>query len=355
MNYTLDELREIPIFFIVGKGRSGTTLLSTILDSHKNIASATESRFLLLICQRYKNLTVWKPEMADVFFKNLMRDYRVKYLWEFEDDFVDALKKLPEETKVQDLIKMVYIYRKTAFKKEKVQFIFDKNPRYTLFISKLQHIFPDGKFIRIIRDPRDNITSHLKFTAKTAGMLSYKWLKYNEYYDNKAAEKPDDFLTLRFEDLVLDKDTFFERFQKFTGTNSLVDVEEKRISKKDEFEKKFSQRLKNQHQSSFKPLDPKKVGHFREKLTAKQVMDVDAVAFPYAEKFNYKREGQEIPLKIKTLLSYKYNYYFHEYSNYFLYNLPFGVIVNLYDVLLKYIMYRKREKLDKLKEEREQG
>ncbi len=133
MKYTLEEIRKIPIFFIVGKGRSGTTLLSNILDSHLNVASATESRFVLILWLKYKNLKVWKPEMAEEFYQVLLEDYRIKYMWEFEDSFLEQLKSLPPETKVQELIKVVYIYKKSMFPKEHIKFIIDKNPRYTLF------------------------------------------------------------------------------------------------------------------------------------------------------------------------------------------------------------------------------
>ena len=132
MNYTLEELRAIPVFFIVGKGRSGTTLLSTILDSHPNVASATESRFLLLIWQKYKNLRNWDGENAEQFITDVKKDVLVNLMWEFTDGFADNLKKLSKEAEIQDLIKLVYIYRKSNFKKDRIKFIIDKNPKYTI-------------------------------------------------------------------------------------------------------------------------------------------------------------------------------------------------------------------------------
>ena len=99
--------------------------------------------------------------------------------------------------------------------KEKIKFIVDKNPRYTLFTVKLKSIFKEGKFIRIMRDPRDNITSHVRFTGKRVGYLSYKWLSYNLIIDKYSKLENDRFLTLSFEDLILDKMTFFKKFGNF--------------------------------------------------------------------------------------------------------------------------------------------
>ena len=89
MLYSLSEIRNIPILFIVGKGRSGTTLLSTILDSHPKVASATESRFLLILWQKYKRMKKWNAAKAEVFFEDVLVDLRIKNLWEFEEDFME--------------------------------------------------------------------------------------------------------------------------------------------------------------------------------------------------------------------------------------------------------------------------
>lgn len=352
MIYKLQELRAIPIYFIVGKGRSGTTLLSTILDSHPNVASATESRFLLLMWQRYKSLKTWRPEMAEEVYETVQSDYRVRYLWDFhKEELINQLRSLPQDTKVQDLIKAVYIFRDSSFEKEKIQYIVDKNPRYTLFIDRLAEIFTEGKFIRIIRDPRDNITSHVKFTRKKVGLLSNKWLAYNTHFDNLAKKNPSRFATFKFEDLVIDKLSFFNDFEKFTGINSLVDLEEKRLSFKEEFEAKFSDSLKEQHQASVKPLDPKKIGHYKQKLSTNQIKTIESVSFPYAERYGYQIDNTKRDVTIREKIAYRLGYAFHKHGNLFLYNLPYKFAIGLRGFLVKNVFVNKKSKLDKVKRE----
>ena len=115
MEYTLSDIRSIPILFIVGKGRSGTTLLSTILDSHPEVASSTESRFIFILWKRYGNMKKWHKAMADEFYQNLMLDLHVKRFWTFEDDFLETLRSLPEETTFHDLIKVIHLKREIKF------------------------------------------------------------------------------------------------------------------------------------------------------------------------------------------------------------------------------------------------
>ena len=349
MQYSLAELRAIPIFFIVGKGRSGTTLLSTILDSHPNVASATESRFLLLVWQKYKSMKKWKPEMAEEFYNSVLEDYRVKYLWEFEDNFISQLKNMPPETTVQDLIKMVYICRKSPFPKDKIKFIVDKNPRYTLFTGKLKSIFKEGKFIRIMRDPRDNITSHVKFTKKKVGYLSYKWLSYNMIIDKYSKLEKDRFHTQRFEDLILDKKTFFKEFENYTGIDSLAELEEERLNYKKEFEEKLSDDLKDQHQASVKPLDAKKIGHYKQKLDAVQIATIEAVTFPYAKAYDYSTENKLRSIVVLEQLKLSLSFSFHKYGNLVLYNSPYWLLIQLRKFLIHNIFKNKKRKLQKVK------
>lgn len=352
MTYTLEELRAIPIYFIVGKGRSGTTLLSTILDSHPNVASATESRFLLLMWQRYKSMKQWKPEMAEEVYETVQSDYRVRYLWDFhQEELLAQLRLLPVETKVQDLIKVVYIFRDSSFEKGKIKFIVDKNPRYTLFIEKLAAIFKEGKFVRIIRDPRDNITSHVKFTRKKVGLLSNKWLKYNKHFDLCAKQEPRRYATFKFEDLVIDKVSFFNQFENFTGIDSLINLEEKRLSFKDQFEAKFSESLKEQHQASVKPLDPKKIGHYKQKMSTKQIRTIESISFPYAEQYGYVIDNSKRSVTVREKIAYLLGYSFHKYGNLFLYNLPYDAIIWLRSFLVANVFVNKRSKLDKVKRE----
>ncbi len=354
MLYTLEELRAIPIFFIVGKGRSGTTLLSTILDSHPNVASATESRFLLLMLQRYKSLKRWDPSMAEEVYDTVQSDYRVRYLWDFHKEaLLDQLRSLPSDAKVQDLIKAVYIFRQSSFEKGKIKYIFDKNPRYTLFIGRLAAVFDDAKFIRIIRDPRDNITSHVKFTRKKVGLLSNKWLEYNEQFDSSAAKDASRFETFKFEDLVIDKVDFFNRFETYTGVDSLIELEEKRLGFKDQFEAKFSESLKEQHQASVKPLDPKKIGHYKKKMSPKQIQTIESVSFPYASSYGYEIDNIQRTVTVNEKIAYLLGYAFHKYGNLFLYTLPYKVAIWLRGFLVKNVFVNKRSKLDKVKRENE--
>jgi hypothetical protein len=346
MYYSLAELKDIPVFFIVGKGRSGTTLLSTIIDSHPNVASATESRFLLLIWQKYKRMRVWDADNTTQFIKDVNRDILVGYLWEFSEGFAENIASLPKEATIQDLIKLVYIYRKSNFEhKGRIKFIVDKNPKYTIFVDKLISIFPEAKFFRLIRDPRDNVTSQINYSKNPVGLIANKWLNYNEKLDRFAKKHPNQFKTQRFEDLILNKEEFFEKFGEYSNIKNLASYEKERLKIKDKFEEKFSDRLKTQHQATVKPLNPKKIGHHKQKLSEEQIRIIDSYCFPYAENWGYVREQPAQSLTLVTKVRAQINYTLLDFAHKFYYSLPFSVMLGSRNFILNNFQPNKKEKL----------
>src|ERR1700758_5626824 len=60
---TLDKPDNIKIHFIIGSGRSGTTLLFHILNNHKNCVSSPEFKHLLFFYEKYHNITEVTAEL----------------------------------------------------------------------------------------------------------------------------------------------------------------------------------------------------------------------------------------------------------------------------------------------------
>lgn len=49
-------IKDIPIFFIVTRPRSGSTLVQSTLDSHLEICATTESRFVINLYSKYHSV-----------------------------------------------------------------------------------------------------------------------------------------------------------------------------------------------------------------------------------------------------------------------------------------------------------
>ena len=137
--------KTIPIAFIVGSPRSGTTLLSSLLNAHENIAEFYEPYYLW---ERYFDVSesdIWNPN-------NSNQDINEKIVNEF----------------------------KIFLKKSQKKLVLDKSPYNSFNIELINEIFPNAKWIHILRDGRDVTLSINKEWKKREDIVSNK--KFIELY-----------------------------------------------------------------------------------------------------------------------------------------------------------------------------
>src|SRR5437016_2231279 len=68
------------LFFLVGRGRSGTELLRAILDAHNGISVAPEALFILNLARTYGR-RAWSERRVHDFARHLFLDDRMR-LWD---------------------------------------------------------------------------------------------------------------------------------------------------------------------------------------------------------------------------------------------------------------------------------
>ncbi len=138
-------------FFIVGAQRSGTTLLRLILNSHSEIAIPEEGTF-------------WMPLLENRYARGMLRgtflEKVVRYLennpqlelWatDFQEVWSDLKKR--QSITLRELMEALYGF---YARKEKKSIWGDKTPSFFRKIEVLKSIFPEARFIHIVRDGRD--------------------------------------------------------------------------------------------------------------------------------------------------------------------------------------------------------
>ncbi|MGK0173698.1 MAG: hypothetical protein ACI9AT_000058 [Ulvibacter sp.] len=136
--------------FVVGVDRSGTTLLNMMLDSHPDMFITYEQRTIINFYEKlsyYGDLTV--EENSIRLINDILNDANVKL------NFPTATLanfNVKECNSFAHIIKSLY---SVVLKNNNKLIWGDKDPIYTEHIETLHEIFPDAKFIHLVRDGRD--------------------------------------------------------------------------------------------------------------------------------------------------------------------------------------------------------
>ncbi len=144
--------------FIFGVGRSGTTLLQSMLNSHKDIAFTPETHFFLdFIANPKINKLISKKRFNPLENMLINNDYLKKTGLNIKDIAENLLKS--NKFSLENFYKTLLIeYANTRGK----LIIGDKDPKNLECLEYIKDIFPNAFVIHIIRDPRDVILSRTK-------------------------------------------------------------------------------------------------------------------------------------------------------------------------------------------------
>lgn len=108
----------------------------------------------------------------------------------------------------------------------------DKSPSYIDSMVSLKGSFPEAKFIHIVRDVRDYALSVNKTWGKSMTRAAFRWAEGVRRAQSVGAEIGDDYLVIRYEDLLQKSEETLRRCCQFIG----VDFVESMLSLKRNYE-----------------------------------------------------------------------------------------------------------------------
>jgi len=213
-----------PAPFIVGAGRSGTTLLRLMLDTHPELAIPPETHFII-------DLVSWQRRVFDKIFL-LFKEFRWKGVFNQRDFFFRILVnherwgdfQIPADA-LKARIANVHpfnmgegfraFYRLYAERFGKARWG-DKTPRYVKSMILIQRCLPEVRFIHIIRDGRDVALSvrDLWFGPNTIKEAANRWV-WTIKEARRQAQNLHHYLEVRYEDLILKTEETLRQVCKF--------------------------------------------------------------------------------------------------------------------------------------------
>lgn len=182
-------------FFIVGSARSGTTLLRVILNAHPEVTVPPESRFVTELWRGVDEVDVTE-------FLAALGAHRQFRSWNLPVDEVRS--QLGDAATVRYAAAIEAVYAAYAARAGKTTWG-DKTPRYVEQIPLLDKLFPQSRFVHLVRDGRDVALSYanVPFGPKTVAKAAALWARRVRMGTEEGRRLGSSrYLELRYEDLV---------------------------------------------------------------------------------------------------------------------------------------------------------
>ncbi len=207
-----DSMRPV---FVVGLGRSGTTLLRLMLNAHPRIAIPYEGHFIPSYARRigeYGDLE--REDNLRRLLSDLLAEEKVR---EWDHEF--EIDRVAERVRAPTLAGALHaLYEDYAEGKGKPRWG-DKSS-YIDEIPIINDLFPTAQFIHIVRDGRDVVTSVLKQPWGPRDVIEgAAWWNDNTWVACRMGSilGPARYAEVRFEDLVSDPEKELKRLSRFLG------------------------------------------------------------------------------------------------------------------------------------------
>jgi hypothetical protein len=138
-----------PSPFVVGVGRSGTTLLRMMLDAHPALAIPPETHFVPRLIVAAEAWRVTPERLADTAVNDPHRrwpDFGIG-----EDEYLARLREIPRLNQADPVRAFFQLYAEKSGKPRWG----DKTPGYISRMRRINRTLPEARFIHVIRDGRD--------------------------------------------------------------------------------------------------------------------------------------------------------------------------------------------------------
>jgi len=199
--------------FIIGCDRSGTTFLGSLIGAHSQCIVTPESQFKI-DCYSKEEETSFDPKKA---FKKIQNTKRFE-IWDTDISFTET--ELSQINNYPDLIlEIVNKYNINKQHKTTAKIWVDHTPINVEHVDLLKKIYPNAKFLHIIRDGRGVAASYknVSWGPKAMQDIANHWLKKLAYGFAYEARYPKDILSVRYEDLLLDTEVTVKKITDFAG------------------------------------------------------------------------------------------------------------------------------------------
>jgi len=272
-------------FFIVGSGRCGTTVLRRQLVECTRTYIPPETYVLsnvIATCRKLSHSN-WPDVVCYV-------AGRFEYEPEFKrmgvetlQPFVERMRCLPEDQRsIARLVDALYRYLGESSELDFTAWG-DKTPSYTFHMYDLAELYPNARFILMVRDGCDVVISMVNMQRySTVESAARRWVEANTAARMFAQRHPEQVKTVYYENMVADPDTIISEISQFLA----LDPRKSRAA--EPLRAVMSDAADLEHlNKSLSPIDTKSVGQGRLALDSNEHAHLGPIMNPLLKHFGY--------------------------------------------------------------------
>jgi len=264
-------------FFIVGAPRSGTTLVQAILSSHPHVAIPPETEFFLF----------FSGEGDDSVGDGELIRYLTSHAWlDQQMDGSELERRFREQSDqtVRSLFVQMMEMQSEKYGKPRLG---EKSPHHCRHVERIGRMFPNARFIHMVRDPRDVTASLMKMPWSRGSYLSSarEWRRLLTEHQRLLEEMDSSrYMGVRYESLVADTEAEVRRVCVFLDEPFKVDM----LDFHQRQESGFDARESEWKGGTMRPVEGTSVQRFERDLSLRQIAGVQREVGPLLEVFDYE-------------------------------------------------------------------
>jgi hypothetical protein len=275
--------------FIGGCGRSGTTMLGAMLGAHSDCICSPESHFKISVLRARD----WNLERVDLAYAlNVIRKHWRFKIWDMPLDQAALSEAVWQDTYASLLERIVAQYGAKIDKSNTNTWV-DHTPSNVRYAPRLLEVFPQAKFIHVVRDGRAVAASIMPLDWGPNSIIgaAHWWLA--ETQAGLAMETllpPDRISRIRYEDLVTQPEQRLSDLCAFLG----IEYQPQMAMAGGFTPPKYTA---HQHTLIGSKPDAKRVTRWQTKLSPRQIELFESLTFDYLHYLGYPLEygSQALP------------------------------------------------------------
>ena len=296
--------------FIVGANRSGTTLLRLILNAHSRIAIPEEIVYFGSFIAGIP-IERWKSPGLD-------EEARKKFVTDFVLTACASLHRVDQTEIVKHILRdqpfdfskpYRLILEAWASAHGKLRWG-EKTPGNLFYADILLEMFPEAKFIHVVRDPRAGVNSMMNTTFFPKDIVFNALSRHKFMTEGRAVLErsvpESQRITVRYEDFVLHPESKVRALCNF--------LDEPFEAAMMTFYKESSRYMKEEAANSFNkaataPVSSEMLDKWKKRLTDAEVAQIEHVCQEEMREFQYECLHPPLPFKARIELALKRGYW----------------------------------------------